>query len=556
MFWTWPDAPWQTNLWFIDDVNHFLNGEYNDVTWIKFGERWAMNGYRWFQLLNAQIFHFDTRIENLAYFVCAYVLCLSIGLSALGPKLAGTNGPARWIIFLIPPVIISLSGAGSRGMELGTFAGLVLIVLVFLFISSPRRKYFFEIVTCALLLVAAFVFLGGYIAGAALSLIVVLFVSSKKQRLSSRIRYQLFFAAITTCLISVGHAIMTLISGNLDPEDLTGTTSENLLQDPLFPIKYFFWGATNSIMSTNTKDILGEVTWMLVITGIVVSCTTVFALAGKVVFDPKFSAAPYLLIFYGAGTALMLLVFRHSSSEYLLSPWYSLHFKVALSGVLWLLALRVTDTSKRGRIYGYGAPLAGTLILILVLVANYFQIARGNSERAYFQNIGFVALIPTSLEVAEGKLNTQLELPLADSLNAIEVLRKHKLSVYNDPVGFLRDLWGYEPVAVTQPGLPIDGWAGPRLNIRPISAICNEIEVTVLKNDALPNQVVEIRDDEDTSQIFEVKKDFTFSFAARNENQSLHLSFRQTWVPSETSNSTDSRELANRIVIACSRDSK
>lgn len=553
MYWSWPDAPWQSSLWFIDDIDHFLKGDFSNVTWFVFGESWSMNGYRWFQYVSAQFFHFDTRLENLVYFFLTNVLSLLVGLTALGSSKRGTAGGVTWIVFLIPPVIMSLSGAGSRGMELGTFAGLVLIVLLFIYISTERRKFYFEIISSVLAFGSTFVLLGGYVAGATFSLLATAFVYSRYQHRKPRVRYQLIFASAVTFLATVGHFLTTLVTRLESTVTPVAALVNQLSHDPLFPLKYLFWASVNSIMSANTGEMLGsDGSWLLVVGGCVIVGITVFALARQSLDNSHLPPAALLLVFYGAGTALLLLVYRNTYSDELLAPWYSLHFKVALAGALWFLAIKGVQLKKYGNLSKHVASSAAVVLLVLVVISNWLQFARGDSERAYFLNVASAALMPSTLAVPAGETNTQLVLPLDASLQAIGILQEHKLSVFKDPEVNPVKIFGGLPSAVTIPALPADHWAGKQLDIQPIGENCNDLRIEVRKNVEIPNQVLEISDTNGLSEIYAVHDGLVLSSKTLNGNKPLKFTFTSTWVPSENSDSTDTRNLSNLVLITCS----
>jgi hypothetical protein len=552
MYWSWPDAPWQSSLWFIGDLNHFLKGDYGNVTWFAFGEPWSMNGYRWFQYLSAQFFHFDTRLENLVYFFLTYVLSLLVGLAALGSSKRGTAGGVTWIVFLIPPVIMSLSGAGSRGMELGTFTGLVLVVLLFIYISSERRKFYFEIISSVLAFVSTFVFLGGYVAGATFSLLITTFLYSRYRHRKPRVLYQLIFASAVTSLATVGHFLTTLAKSIESTASPFSALVNQLSDDLLFPLKYLFWGSANSIMSANTRDMLGtDGSWLLVFGGCVIVGITVFAFARQSLANTQLPPAAFLLVFYGAGTALLLLVYRNTSSDYLLSPWYSLHFKVALAGALWLLAIKAVQKKSLGNLSTHVASSAAVVLIVLVVISNWIQFARGDSERAYFLNVASAALIPSTLAVPAGETYTQLVLPLEESREALGVLQEHKLSVFNNPEGNLVKIFGGLPSAVTLPTLPADHWAGKQIDIQPIRENCADLRIEVQKNVEIPDQVLDIKDTNGLHETYAVDEGLVLSSKTLNGNEALQLTFGSTWVPSKTSGSADTRELSNIVLITC-----
>jgi hypothetical protein len=418
--WAWPDTTWQTTLYYLKDIDLILSGSPEQAIWFELGNGHAMSGYRIFTYLNALFFGLDSRLELIVYW--AIILSISIVLA-----LIVTRNSTNKILGLIASIVIvfvmnSLAGAGARGMELGTFAGALLMFCLALLAAAKVSTISFFVTSALVVPVAQFFFLGGYMAGWVFSLVLVMALSlfqnrkmvlkePKSIKLLALGAISLFWMAVFYLLIPKTHSTLSLF--------------DVWEKDIFFPIKYIIFGFTNSIFTSQSFEFLATSdSYPIYLTvGIFVFLFCLAAILGSLQRTDSVARIGQVLTVYGFGTSILLLFTRAFGDSWLLSPWYSFHFKLTLCGAILLFV------TSRFRYFQIAAIPVLVLIAALSITSSKLAFDRNPHERSYFQNIQKATYFPETI-ADRGDGNTQLIAGVEESLAAVEILRKHKLGVY------------------------------------------------------------------------------------------------------------------------------
>lgn len=553
LWWSWPDASWLSNFWFIDDVDRLLNGDLGNVTWFAVGDQWAMNGYRWFEYISASFFGFDARLENVSYYLIVIAMSLLVGLRILN-RLPREHGAwPRATVFLIPVVLASMSGAGSRGMELGTFTGVLLLVALFLLLDSSvgNRTFLFIVVPAVPIIV--FVFVGGYVSGPTMALAAVWILQFWRPTLTPALRRRL---TILTASFVFWTVVYVLLLRVLSPNTGTGEVSSFLTaisRDPLIPVKYLFWGPAGGLFTSQTVEALeGSGVWIAAGVSTVVILFTVLSVVMAYRRAWSEATVPLLMVIYPWGIALTLLATRSSDILSLLNTWYSLHFKVALAGMIWLAILGLRGRSLHLSPTRIVAFVLLTCVAITVVVANVVQFNRQPNERTYFLNIAKQSLFPSELsEDAAGR--TALQVSLEESLDAVEILRRHDLGVFRNPMSTLMKVYGYEPQFVTLGSLFDDGWAGPGFSVLVLDPSCNTLEIELVNPLPTTREIAftaRTSFGEDVDGVVSSSPTM-LRFSPAGDTPTVAFQFSNTFTPAELSIGTDTRELSAQVKVQC-----
>lgn len=559
LWWSNPDGSWQSNFWFIDDINRLLDGDLGHVTWFVFGDQWAMNGYRWFEYINALFFGYDARLETIVYFVVVGAIALLIGWRVLSRMPTDTGVGARLTIFIVPIILASLSGAGSRGMELGTFTGILLVVATFLLVDSRLSNRSFYIVTSILVPVGIFVFTGGYASGPTFAVVLVWLLQFWRPTLDRARRRRLTAMMVNFVVWTLVYLVLLRV---LSPSTGTGEVGNffaTLGRDLIFPLQYLYWGPASGLFTSQTVGMLGGSGLVTagVVSALVIALTVVAIIrAYRVAWSE--ATIPLLLIAYPWGIALTLLATRNSDTLSLLSTWYSLHFKISLVGMIWLtvIGLRANaqgSASTRAalslRVVTY-ALLASTIAA--VVVANVAQVKREPFERVYFLNVARDELFPSELKEGASGL-TSLQLPLAESRHAAAILKKHELGVYRNPSVTLAKIYGVAPPFVELGDLFTDGWVGREFSVTAIDRTCKTVIVRLSNPVPVSPEVRFTATADSGAPITGTVGPTTTDLRFRTSGSTEHISFRfsRTFIPSRLGLGADKRALAANVTVEC-----
>ncbi len=418
--WAWPDTTTLTQLDLLPDIDLLLNGRLGEVTWFTLGNAHGTSGYRWIMYLNAMFFGLNSGLELTLYWLLVFSISTTLGLVVI--SCAHTRTQVISGSALIVLVMTNLAGAGSAGMEIGNYIGVTVILgLVILTVYGKSEKNFL-MTAFALVPLALFLFLGGYLAGWAAGLIGVSLVSV------IRMRYELVSPSHTRriALLAGLTSVWTFVYYLLIPKTYqTSSLADAWANDVLFPVKYLINGFAGSVVTSQTFEALAPEDAKTIYLGIGISLLlfTLSSLILSIKHVGKSVLIGQILVFYGLGTSVMLLALKAHNTGWLLSPWYSFHFKIALCGAIILFSVAAL---KRPVMSALPAYLA---IATVVLISYNFHFNRGVHERAYFLNIQKATFYSDTL-VDRGDGLTQMIASLEKSKESVVILKKHKLGVF------------------------------------------------------------------------------------------------------------------------------
>lgn len=572
VLWSWPDAAWQSTLWYIEDVDRILNqGISISSFWIGLGSELATTGYRWFQYANAALFGFDMRLEIVVYYSLALVLSLALGLRALRHlERMGSSPWARATVFAIPPLLATMVGAGSRGMELGQFFGITALVLIAFLIDSPRitTRWFVVVAWIAAPLLTVLT-LGGYAGGALLALVaisVLQFVRPTTVREARRRLTHLTLALGTSVIFWASSIALLGTRGDGGDADLTGLWQQ-VQGDWLFLPKYVLAGLGSSVINAYTLEQAGGRGALAYTIGLLVAgfITLAIVLGYKRAWEG--ATVPLIIILMGPGLALIVVLGRSFGALWLMSPWYGFHFHLMLAGAVWLFtramaAPKALTSTPRQRTWPI--PLTASLLVALMGLlawANVLQWERQPNERAYFQRVQQATLLPSSLR-AESSGLTQLVLPLDTSRRAIEILERNRLSVYRDPVATLESLPAPNSIGdgVITIGVDPDGWAGSAIALLVEGKACARLDIQLVPFPGTPggagithpaSRVRITPNFGPPSTVVLRRSPRALQFKPAGPSPRIDLVFSRTWQPSVLGVGQDERSLSASVRAAC-----
>jgi hypothetical protein len=418
--WAWPDATWQTTLFYLTDIDLILSGRPDQAVWFELGNGHAMTGYRIFTYFNASFFGLNASLELVVYWALVFSISVIFVIRVLrnAPSIGlGTTGS---ILILI--VMNSLAGSGSRGMELGTFFGTFLMLCLSAIATSKLSNRSFLIASSLVVPVAQFLFLGGYMAGWVFGLLLVtaliLYQSKRTKsedpnliRIMTLSLVSLFWMAVFYFLIPKTHSTVSLF--------------DVWEKDLFFPIKYIIFGFANAVFTSQSFEgfSASESYPLYLSTGIIIFSFCLVAILGSLKRSDGVARLGQVMVLFGFGTSLMLLFTRAFGEGWLLSSWYSFHFKLTLCGAIILFA------TSRLKNVSVPSVLVFSLIAALVLTSSKLQFDRQTHERSYWLNIQRATYFSETI-ADRGDGYTQLIASLEQSLAAVQILRKHNLGVF------------------------------------------------------------------------------------------------------------------------------
>lgn len=466
MWWAMPDVQMLSSLIPIEDVNHLLNHEFSKVTWFDIGSGHVFNFYRYFQYLNALLFSYDSRMEIVAVLVGYVIVALSI-LVILKEQVFRINLATQYLIFLLVPIfVLSFLGMGSRGMELGTYCGLSISLGIWAL--ATVKSVSVTLWRCLLVLQSAIIFtaLGAYGLGLTLSSTtasLILVCSQRKRRscpnqLKSEIFSDRFLqysivlgvsSALYVAAVRVFSAPSTEISSVQDLYSVTGL------------VKYVIYGNAGAFVNTSVLERWGpdglQPSPLLI--GLVV--TALYAAMTLVLLRRRDRTSIYLvtLLWYSSFVSLSVYPFRPYGDQWMLNVWYGFHHKISFASLV-IGVLCITPKEKLRSVLVISQASFIVMSIVLIFQANRITWERHPAERNYYLAKQFVVLHPEELAV-DGNGLTQILVDIPTSLKAIEIQKKHSLSVYSGA-----PLTSYAPT-VQVSGVEQDGWLLQTLVAKP-----------------------------------------------------------------------------------------
>jgi hypothetical protein len=571
MRWAQPDAAWQTNLNDIDDIHRVVNhGLDLSALHVGLGGEHALTGYRWFLYANAAFFGFNTQVELVAYFLLTLTLSLLIGLRLFRQlDEVGGSALARAIVFVVPLALGTMSGAGSRGMEIGQYTGFTVFVVLALLIRSRLSVRGYAVLVVAVIVPAGLLILGSYLGGPALALCAASLLEWRLGWLDRAARRKLWvLTAGFVIMLGVWLLLMTAIGPSEVGGRLPGFLHQ-VAEDPAFVPKYFLAGAAGSVITSQTLEVGGHGARFAYAVGALVTVFAAVAVALHVRRPRVDVTVPLLLLLAPVGLASTLIVGRSDGALWMLSPWYGFELHLFLVGAVALTALGVGTRRRAGRSARWDTVCTVTSVALLAVIlgltayANTMQWRRQPAERAYFQRIQEALLHPESLTTSAGGL-TQLILPLEQSRHAIEILRADGLNVYRDPGSVLAQMGkaGQYSAGLSLAGMLDTAWAGDHVTILVQDTACTTLTLDVTP---FPAAVTDLPASVPSASVLTVDSSFgdddavpladepvRLTLHPSGDDPSVLLRFSRTWTPQELGIGADERALSAQLVATCS----
>jgi len=418
--WAWPETLTLTQLDPLPGIDLILSGRPEEATWFTLGNAHATTGYRWISYANAIFFGLNSGLELVLYWLVIFLIATALVLIALSGANSRTQAVSGSILIIL--VLTNLAGAGSAGMEIGSYIGLTLVFGLTALAVYGKSDRLFLLITAVSIPLALFIFLGGYLAGWAAALIGMATVSY------IRMKYGLVSASEAKRFATLAGlaTIWSLVYYFVIPKTYqTSSPIAAIVNDLLFPVKYMVNGFAGSVVTSQTFEALAPQDAEILYFGIGVTIM-LFTLA-SVVLSLKVPGKSVLigqvLILYGLGTSAVLLVLKAQGPGWLLSSWYSFHFKLALGGAIILFAAAKLRRPVLSALPAYIA------IAAIVIVSYNIHYNRGVHERAYFLNIQKATFYSDTL-ADRGDGLTQMIASVEKSLESVEILKKHELGVF------------------------------------------------------------------------------------------------------------------------------
>lgn len=551
LLWSWPQVNYLSNLFWITDIDHLLRHEYREVGIAGFSNGQTWNGYRWFQYVNAILFGLNPQIEIILYFFITFAMSLLIGLRVFSEDI--DSAYKKLLVFSIPIILQSLVGAGSRGMELFTFFGLLLTLVLFKTIESDVSNTVFIFSAVLIPPFLFFVSSGGYTLAVIASCLVVFVLNRNKSRLEFRVRTRLRIVLS----ILFGNLFLYWLVLTLSPSTGTQVISvlvRNTRRNLLFPIGYVVSSLSGGLISNQTFEGF-TVTSSLILTlliGILVAIFTILVVYIENRAHALQSIGLILVSLYGLMSVITMMPFRPLSMQWLLNTWYLLHFKVGLAGSIGLLIVTISKVKLRKKLCLAALTMLIPVMVTIVVYANINQLRREIHERQYFISMVRDTLFPIGLKENESGV-TSLQLSLPESLKAIEIQREHSLGVFNDLDNSLQLVGAFGEPFFLAGSVFTDGWVGQNFSIYVFDKKCKVLNVHLHTAELLKTNTAIVRFNDGRMQKVEIGIDADLTrFFLSGESPVLDFTFQKVYTPSEVSESLDGRTLAAVIGTSCS----
>jgi hypothetical protein len=550
LLWSWPQVNYLSNLFWITDIDNLLRHQYHQVGIADFSNGQTWNGYRWFQYVNAALWGLNPQIEIVLYFSITFAMSLIIGLRVLSENLDSVY--KKLLVFSIPILLQSLVGAGSRGMELLTFFGLLSALVLYRIIESSVNDSVFFISVVFIPPFLFFISSGGYTLAVVTSCLVAFVVNRRQSTNDSDVQVRLR----TTLLILLGNFLLYWLVLVMSPStgaNIFSVFIRNTQQNPFFPLGYILSSLSGGLISIQTFERFTTMQSLVLtlLIGIAVAFFTILTLYFGSRVNTSQSIGLILTSLYGLMTAVTMMPFRPLNMQWLLNTWYSLHFKMGLAGSIGLLIVTISKVNLLKKPFLGAMTVFIPLMVAIVVIANINQFRREIHERQYFISMVRDTLFPSGLMENEAGL-TSLQLSLPESIKAVEIQRSHKLGVFNDRDKSLKLVGALGKPFVLAGSVFPDGWVGKNFSIYVLDQECLSIDISLVTDSHLQKNTVEVDLNNDNTQEIEIGTSPAVTrFSLKGENPVLNFSFRETFTPSEVSESQDGRVLAAVVGVTC-----
>jgi len=549
MKWSYPDVTWLSSYWIINDIDNLMSHDFRNVIWFELASHeWSLNGWRWFEYLNAYFFEWNMALELFFYVVTILGIIFLIGHSIFTKPLNLSKAVISLMCLMIF-VLLSFSGAGARGMELGVYFGLFFTVLLFKLAFSEKNNKIFSSVLPPIII---FIFFGGYGLSVTAVLILLSFIVLRKP--ANFGSFPNLYIATFSCVVSLSLFVAMFLSKKSQGPSVLGKFLEYVQLHNFYPVKFLFYAPLGGLVTSQSIESLApkEVSILVTSFGFFLSILFLYCIVYSYFYLRIEMLVPLALILYSIGTSITIMVTRPSGDLGMLSPWYSLHLKLGIVGCLWLLIIfKLNSSLTFGRLNIFMSGTVFFLVIILVF-ANYTQWKRQPYERMYYKEIQKATLFPETMTADLNGL-TPLAIGLEDSKRAINVLKKHKIGIYRDSLKATKQLFGNASYLSLADAFS-DGWLGPNPKfvfqknacqliqfhfVNPPKIFQNQVNLII---DGVPKETFEISN---APYVLEIKDAIKVSL--------VEFKFSKGLIPAENGFGPDSRKLSARADIKCGK---
>jgi hypothetical protein len=432
VLWSSPNAPFQSQLIFLDDVINFIQSNYSEIEWFHVGTGHALTGYKYFQMINGSFFSLDSRLEIYLHYFTLFFFALFLFKILYSYNIKKINFYNWFLIFFI---LFSFSGASPHGMETGTYFGCILIFYILLssFTQKSSDKYF--IYKALLIPFITFFFLSAYLLPFLISLTIVIlsgYVVNKKTYINLFSKNKIFIYYILFIFSFLSYWIML---HGLRPVDLASIATQfnsHYENNNFIILKYIFYGLSSPFLTHEHLELLSQeqsifVSSCVSFVFLIISSFSIFY-SFKNLKNNTLFLIPIFLIFYGIFVSFLISITRPLGDLWILSSWYAFHFKFYYIGIL-ISFLLLSQCKFSSIIQEKFISFSLIIILCFLISSTLYKIKRQPYEKLYWQNIIHKTLNPDEL-ICNNLGYTELAIDCDTSYDVINKLQTNNLGVY------------------------------------------------------------------------------------------------------------------------------
>lgn len=456
--------------WF--DQFAILNKYYNnDLHFLdlmsSYGEH-GLFGYNVLFLVNALFFKlstfFDVWINNINVLLVGLISIVSIN------KTFGVYKNKWYTLCLFGVSLFSFnliqlsSGAMETQVRLGLLFYVIVIYMMDRFFCTTNGISYKYITACIILIFVSLNVFGTLYSFAGIPVIFLLLIS----KLIKKINFK------KSCLIGLTYLFSIILyflqyrligKGGMQSGTI-GSTIINLICHPLQIFKGLLAYNANSILGfpVYVDKVISDSSYLWV--GLIVTIVICYSIIRCIKSGlNKKTKLPILFIGYSLFVFLMTIIGRPSDDwGWYVNEWYTVHTKLQIIACVWILSYDNLVNKRRFK----AINSVGVLFLIVgILYGNVVQIRRAPYVREYYldkQPYLFVENM-NQLPVDDSGLTPLLHTPEM-TMNAIEIMKEHNLSVYRyyEPYAKMQKILGKDVSSTTnlilKSGFFEDGWIG------------------------------------------------------------------------------------------------
>jgi hypothetical protein len=430
--WAYPDVPYLTQLTAIDILEPALNGDFSPLweSFFRFEGEHKLFIYYIYLYANARFFSFTTHTEIYIWTISLFAQTLIVGAYVFRRFRIAVFSPRFLVMLLVPILSFTPLIASGRGMETQIQVSTTILVGFFFLIKKKISIRVFAPLAFALSGLYVILFAGAYASGAIFALTCGLLLclipgfSNRVETLRVAIS-----AAFTWLWVGVYFLWYKSASG---PPALEQETLLTLLsKDPVFAARYLAAGLAATVTNINMYENVGEDFFreVIVIGSCIAAVIIILTYVNlRCVRSRRDFLVPSLLILYGVGTILAVMLGRHPDPYWMLNGWYPFQFRLLADGVIMLTVATLSWRLWRQHIT-LAAVFCGLSIVVLstFAVSSRYQYQRNKYERVYFQEIrNYVRETPPDSIRGDTRL-TPIYLNSSGTADALRFLRDYRL---------------------------------------------------------------------------------------------------------------------------------